>query len=237
MTPPTVPVPVPVALGTIAIFSDLIDPFAHVTIHRLFTARARLGLDETIRFRHHAFPIELLNASPGTRHGSDSEIPVLGPLEPDAGWQIWQGPDYHYPSSVLLAFESVQAATAQSLGVGERYDRAIRHAFWASSRPIHMHHELLAIATTIEDLDVTRLDGDLRSGKHRADLFADLVVAQSDAVSLSPHIFLSDGTNFANPGIAVHWQGGWASGFPVIDRDDPSVIDSLLEQAATLAIK
>jgi predicted DsbA family dithiol-disulfide isomerase len=221
--------------GTIAIFSDLICPFAHVTIHRLFTARARLGLDYKIHLRHHAFPIELLNSAPGTRHGSDSEIPVLGTLEPDAGWQIWQGPDYHYPNTVLLAFEAVQAATAQSLTIGERYDRAIRRAFWAESRTIHMHHKLLAIAATIKGLDTARLETDLRNGTHRAAVFTDLDLAKTDAVSMSPHLFLADGTNIANPGISVHWQGGWASGFPVIDSNEPKVIDQLIMKAANLA--
>ena len=70
--------------------NDLTCPFAHVAIHRLFETRARLGLDDAVRLDHHLFPIELLNAAPGTRHGSDSEIPVLGALELDAGWRIWQ---------------------------------------------------------------------------------------------------------------------------------------------------
>lgn len=220
--------------GTIAIFSDLICPFTHITMHRLFTARTRLGLDDTIRFRHHAFPIELLNATPGTRHGSDSEIPALGPLEPDAQWQIWQGPDYHYPNSVLLAFEAVQAATAQSLRIGENYDRALRQAFWGQSRPIQMHHELLAIANTIDDLDTAALAAALRQGTYRAAVFEDFDLASTDTVTMSPHLFLPDGTNAANPGINVHWQGPWAAGFPVVDSDDPPAIERLLQHAASL---
>ena len=97
-----------VAPGTIVVFSDLACPFAHVLLHRLHAARTRLDLDDAVTFDHHAFPIELLNRAPGTRLGSDSEIPVLGALEPDAGWQLWQGPDHHYPSTMLLAFEAVQ---------------------------------------------------------------------------------------------------------------------------------
>lgn len=219
---------------TIAIFSDLICPFTHVTMHRLFTARTRLGLDDTIRFRHHAFPIELLNAAPGTRHGSDSEIPTLGPLEPDARWQIWQGPDYHYPNTVLLAFEAVQAATAQSLRVGENYDRALRRAFWGESRPIQMHHELIGIAKTIEHLDIDTLEAALRHGTYRSAVFDDFDLARSDAIEMSPHLFLADGTNAANPGIDVHWQGPWASGFPVVDTNDPSAIEQLLRHASSI---
>ena len=228
--------PFTVEPGTIAIFSDLICPFAHVTLHRLFTTRTRLGLGDAIRFEHHAFPIELLNLAPGTRHGSDSEIPALGPLEPDAGWQIWQGPDYHYPNSVLLAFEAVQAATTQSLRIGEDYDRAIRQAFWSESRPIQMHHELIAIAKTVHDLNVGQLATALRHGTYRSAVFDDFDLAKTDIVAMSPHLFLTDGTNAANPGINVHWQGPWAQGFPVIDADEPTAIEQLLRHAEALLL-
>jgi predicted DsbA family dithiol-disulfide isomerase len=231
VTGPAGPV-VDVAPGTIAIFSDLLCPFAHVLVHRLFTARRRLDLEAAVRFDHHAFPLELLNRTPGTRVGSDSEIPALGALEPDAGWQLWQGPDHHYPNTVLLAFEAVQAAKSQSLEASERLDRALRHAFWARSRPIQMHHEILAIAADTGGIDVAGLDRARRTGTARSTVFADAAVAATDAVTLSPHVFLADGSDVANPGIRVHWQGDWAKGFPVIDHDDASIVDDLLIRTA-----
>jgi predicted DsbA family dithiol-disulfide isomerase len=223
---------IPIAPGTIVMFSDLIDPFAHVALQRLYTARTRLGLDGKVRVDHHVFPIELINSSAGTRHGSDSEIPVLGPLAPDAGWQIWQGPDYHYPSTVLLTFEAVQAVKAQSLEVSERFDRALRRAFWAESRPIQMHYEIMAIAATVEGLDVDRLADALRRGGYRAAIFADLETVRSGVVKMSTHLFLPDGTDITNPGIGVHWQGNWAEGFPVVDADDPDVYDDILTRSS-----
>jgi predicted DsbA family dithiol-disulfide isomerase len=219
---------VAVAPGTIAVFSDLVCPFAHVLVHRLFTARRRLGLDGAVRLDHHAFPLELLNRVPGTRIGSDSEIPALGRLEPDAGWQLWQGPDHHYPNTLLLAFEAVQAAKLQSLEASEELDRALRQAFWARSRPIQMHHEILAIADDSGAVDVDALDAALRAGTARAAVFADAELAATDTVTVSPHVFLADGSDVANPGITVHWQGDWAKGFPVVDHDDPTVVDDLL---------
>lgn len=227
MTEPTIHV----EPGTIAVFADLACPFAHVTLHRLHTARRRLGLDAAVHFRHRAFPIELLNGAPGTRHGSDSEIPVLGALEPDAGWQLWQGPDYHYPSTLLLAYEAVHAATAQSLMSGERLDRALRLAFWADSRPIHMHHEILAIANEVDGLGTDQLDNDLRAGTYRGAVFDDHHTSGTDAVTMSPHVFLPDGTSITNPGVTVHWCGDWAKGFPVVDDDDPTVIDDILRRS------
>lgn len=224
-----------VAPGTIAIFSDLACPFSHVTVHRLHTARTRLGLEGVVLFDHHAFPIELLNKAPGTRHGSDSEIPVLGALEPDAGWQLWQGPDYHYPATMLLPFEAVQAAKLQSLDMSELLDRALRHAFWAESRPIHLHHEILAVAGDIDGFDVAHLGKSLQSGAARASVFADATLAAGDHVVMSPHLYLASGENYANPGIKVHWEGEWAKGFPVVDHDDPQVIDLILQAAAETA--
>lgn len=224
--------PVAVEPGTLVVFSDLACPFAHVLIHRVHVARQRLGLGERVRFDHRAFPIELLNRAPGTRVGSDSEIPVLGALEPDAGWQLWQGPDHHYPNTLLLAFEAVYAAKDESLEASARLDRALRRAFWQDSRPIHLHHEILDIAAETEAVDVDQLADALQRGTARQAVFADATIAASPAVAMSPHVFLPDGSDHANPGITVHWQGDWARGFPVIDRDDPTVVDALLEVAA-----
>ncbi|MGH8929217.1 MAG: DsbA family oxidoreductase [Egibacteraceae bacterium] len=218
--------------GTIVLFSDLTCPFAHVAVHRLFKARARLGMDGEVSLDHHAFPLELVNKEPGTRHGSDSEVPVLGALEPDAGWQLWQGPDYHYPSTVLLGFEAVAAAKAQGLRASEDLDRALRRAFWAQSRHIGHYHTILEVAATVEGLDAGRLAADLSSGTARRAIFDDYATVQTGAVALSPHLFLPDGSNLPNPGMTVRWQGEWARGFPVVERDDPTVYEQVVTAAA-----
>jgi len=219
--------------GTIVVFSDLICPFTHIAVHRLFTTRERLGLDERVRIDHHSFPIELLNGSPGTRHGSDSETPTLGQLEPDAGWQLWQGPDYHYPNTVLLTFEAVHAAKNQGLRASEDLDRALRRAFWAESATIQNLATILDVAEKAHRVDATQLRQDIRNGIGRAALWADYTTALSDAVAMSPHIFLHDGTSHTNPGIELHWQGEWAKGFPVIDSDEPAIYETILQAAAS----
>jgi hypothetical protein len=122
----------------------------------------------------------------------------------------------------------VQASKTHSLEASEQLDLALRHAFWARSRPIQMHHELLAIAADTGRIDVDELDRALRAGTARPAVFADATVAATDTVALSPHVFLPDGSDVVNPGITVHWQGDWAKGFPVIDHDDPAVVDDLL---------
>ena len=60
-------------------------------------------------------------------------------------------------------------------------------------------------------------------------VFTDADTAATDTVSMSPHLFLPDGTDHPNPGITVHWQGDWAKGFPVVDADDPDTISRLLQ--------
>ena len=132
---------------------------------------------------------------------------------------------------MLPAFEAVQAAKAQSLAISERLDRALRRAFWAQSRPIHLHNELITVASTVDGIDVDDLDRALRRGTYRHRIFDDLDVVRSGAVSMSPHLFLPNGTDIANPGIQLHWQGPWAAGFPVIDSDDPGIYEALLRTA------
>lgn len=218
--------------GTIAIYSDLACPFTHIAVHRLFTTRERLGLTDVVRFDHHSFPIELLNGTPGTRLGSDSEIPALGRLEPDAGWQLWQRPDHEYPSTVLLAFEAIHAAKRQGLRQSEELDRALRRAFWSESATIQLHATILDIAGHVDGLDPELLARHLADGIGRRELFDDLEMARTDAVSMSPHLFLPDGSDITNPGLDVHWQGGWAKGFPVVDGDDRAIYEQLLRRAA-----
>lgn len=224
------PKSIDVAAGTIVIYSDLICPFSHIAVHRLFETRHRLGLDDEIRFDHHAFPIELLNGGPGTRHGSDSEIPALGYLEPEAGWQLWQGPDYHYPNTVLHAFEAIHATKRQGLKQSEELDKALRRAFWADSATIQIHATILGIAATVDDLDVAVLADDLAEGVGRRGVFADYTMAQTDEVSMSPHLFFADGSSVANPGLEVRWQGDWAKGFPVVVSDNPAIYEDLLSR-------
>ncbi len=121
---------------TLIIFSDLNCSFAHLAMYRLHQTRSRLGLDSELRFEHRAFPLELFNRSVNERPGIDSEVAVVGALEPRAGWRLWQGPDWNYPVTMLPALEAVQAATAQGWHAGEQLDLALRRGSWTEGRCI-----------------------------------------------------------------------------------------------------
>ncbi|MDQ3404387.1 MAG: DsbA family protein [Actinomycetota bacterium] len=220
---------------SVVIYSDLNCSFAHVAVHRLHETRDRLGLTGRLHFDHRAFPLELFNLSVNERPGVDSEIAVVGGIEPDAGWRLWQGPDWQYPVTMLPALEAVQAVKAQGLPASEQLDRALRRAFWAEGQCISMRHVILSIAGETGVIDVADLAKRLDEGSARAAVFAQFESARDGKVVCSPHVFLADGTNMANPGVEVHWvNGGFGQGFPFIDADDPSVYDTLLVKASEL---
>lgn len=221
-----------VAPGTVQVWSDLLCPFAHVAIHRLRAARATLGVD--VRLDHRTFALELFNG-PHSRPGTDSEAVGLGQLAPEVGFRLWTQPDWTYPSTVLLAAEAVHAAKEQGLHASEELDAALRRAFWLDNRSIGHRQVILDVAAETEAVDDAALAAALDDGRARAAMTADHAIAVTDAVQGSPHLFLPDGTDVHNPGISVHWEGPWASGYPIAEGNDPGWAERLLERAASSA--
>jgi predicted DsbA family dithiol-disulfide isomerase len=221
-----------VAPGAIAFYADITCPWAHVAVHRLHTTRTRLGLDDDVTFDPRAFPLELVNEQPTPKRILEAEIPVAGALEPDAGWQLWQRPESEYPVTSLPALEAVQAAKDQGARPAELLDRALRRAFFGDSRNISMRHEILDVAGSIPGVDADAVREALDDGRARIVLTEDHQISERPLVEGSPHLFLADGTNVANPGIELHWEGEHGEGFPVVDSDDPSIYERLLRQAA-----
>lgn len=226
----------PATPDTIVVFSDLNCSFAHLAVHRLHEARRRLGLEGIIWFDHRCFPLELFNRTVNERPGVDSEVSVVGALEPSAGWRLRQGPDWTYPVTMLPPLEAVQAAKAQGLGASEQLDRALRRAFWAEGRCISLRHEILDVAAETGSVDVDALAQALDDGRARRAVMDQFDAARDGRVTCSPHVFLYDGADYANPGVRVRWvNGGFGMGFPVIDADDPSIYTDILARAADLA--
>lgn len=217
--------------GRIVVFADIACPWAHVAVHRLHETRARMGLDDRVVFDLHAFPLEVVNGQPTPKKVLDAEIPVTGALEPDAGWQMWQRPEHEYPVTTLPALEAVHAAKEQGTRVAEQLDRALRRGFFGDSLNVSMRHEILDVAATVPGLDVTALAAALDDGHARSALADDRAIAESDDVDGSPHVFLPNGTGVHNPGIEMHWEGEHGEGFPVVDKDDPSIYERLLAAA------
>jgi predicted DsbA family dithiol-disulfide isomerase len=224
------PAPLSAAPGTVLLYSDIGCPWAHLAVHRLQAARARLGLDGALELDHRAFPLELANQRPTPWRALAAEIPVVGGLEASAGWQVWQGDAATWPVTTLPALEAVQAAKAQGLTASERLDRGLRLAVFGQSRCISMRHVILEVAEEA-GLDVAALREALDDGRARREVFEQTRVAEGSAVKGSPHFFLPDGTDAHNPGIEFEWVGEEGRGFPVVTKDDPSAYEELLRRA------
>ena len=225
-----------VAAGTIVVYADIACPWSHLAVHRLLRTRRDMGLDDEVVLDHRPFALELVNRRPTPKRILDAEIPVVGALGPDAGWQMWQGDGSTWPVTSLPALEAVQAAKEQGPRASEQLDRALRVAFFAESRCISMRHVILDVAAACPDVDAGALAAALDDGRARGRLLAEHRAAEAaEEVDGSPQLFLPDGTACHNPGIEMRWQGRHGEGFPVVLSDDPSIYGDLLVRAARLA--
>lgn len=94
---------------------------------------------------------------------------------------------------------------------------------------------LLEVAATCPAVDLDALTGALDTGAARRSLMDQAEHAATDAVRGSPHLFLPDGTDVHNPGVELRWNGRKGIGFPVVDRDDPSVYLDLVRRSVAAA--
>ena len=221
-----------VSPGTLVVYGDIACPWSHLCVHGLRRARHRLGLDGQVDLDLHSFPLELFNGRGTPKRTLDAEIPVVGALDPSAGWQVWQRPDFEYPVTTLPALEAVQAAKAVSLRASEDLGRALRYAFFAESRTVSLMSVILDVASTCNSVDLDVLGDALDHGRARAMVIEQRDTATRIGVKGSPHVYLPDGTDVANPGIDKHWEGEEGKGFPVIDCYDPSIYDDLIRRSA-----
>ena len=226
---------VDVAPGTLVVFGDLGCPWAHVAVRRLWAARERAGLVDALRFDVRAFPLELINERPTPYTAVQVlEVPVLSKLEPDAGWQPWSAEPTTWPVTTLPAMEAVEAAKEQGLEASEHLDVELRRAFFGASRCISLRSVILDVAAGCGRVNVDALADAVDDGRARRSLL-DGYWAVSEAVQGSPHVFLPDGSDAKNPGVELHWDGEKGGRRLVIDRDEPSIYDELVQRAAAAA--
>jgi predicted DsbA family dithiol-disulfide isomerase len=221
-----------VAAGTLVVYGDIACPWSHLCVHGLRQARRRSGLDDQVALDLRGFPLELFNGRSTPKRILDAEIPVVGALDPSAGWQVWQRPDYEYPVTTLPALEAVQAAKEQGLRASEELGRALRYAFFAESRTVSLVPVIIDVAKGCEGIDADALAAALDDGRARGLVIEQRDTAERIGVKGSPHVYLPDGSDVANPGIDKHCEGEEGEGFPVVDGYDVSVYDDLIRRAA-----
>ena len=219
---------VDVAPGTVALYTDVACAWSTVALHRFYAARARLGLEERVRVDFRLFLLEDVNRFALPQRDFDAELPVVGPLAPELGMAPWKEHPSTWPVTSLPANEAVHAAGTQSAEAAEQLDMALRLAFFRDSRCISMLHEIVDIARGCDRVDADGLGAALDDGRARAAMMAGYRT-RSDDVQGSPHFFLADGSDAANPGIGMHMED---AGYPVVDSDDPGVYEDLVRRAA-----
>jgi predicted DsbA family dithiol-disulfide isomerase len=222
-----------VAPGTLVVYGDIACPWSHLCVHGLRKARTRLGLDDEVDLDLRGFPLELFNGRPTPKRTLDAELPVVGALDPSAGWQMWQRPDFEYPVTTLPALEAVQAAKEQGLRASENLGRALRYAFFAESRTVSVVPIILEVAKECDGVDADAVAKALDDGRARGMVTEQRDEAERIGTKGSPHVYAPDGSDVANPGIEKHWEGEEGEGFVGVDSYDPSVYEDLIKRAAS----
>jgi predicted DsbA family dithiol-disulfide isomerase len=225
---------VAVPTGQVLFYSDIGCPWASLAVFRLRRRRAALGLDDAVVVDHRCFPLELINERLTPKNILDSELVVVAGREPALGWRPWGRAESAYPGSTLLPMAAVQAAKAEPVGglrASEELDAALRQAWYAGERSVHLYAEILRVADGCSAVDGEALDAELREGAGFAAVFRQWQEALAIGVQGSPHLYLPDGFHVHNPGVGVEWTGGNYQGVPVIVEDQPAIYDDLLRRA------
>ncbi|MFI9173113.1 DsbA family protein [Streptomyces lincolnensis] len=214
----------------LTVWSDIGCPWASLALHTLRAEARRTGTDLLVD--HRAFPLELFNRQPTPKRIVDAETVVIAAARPELGWRLWSAPESTYPSTMLPALEAVQAAKDPAVGglrAADELDAALRHAFYADSRCVAVHAEILAVAEGCAHVDVAALAAALARGSGRAEVYAQWRTAQTPGVQGSPHFFAPDGWSAHNPGVRFRWTADPAAGgLPQIQGWEPGWAETLL---------
>ncbi|AUI51490.1 DsbA family oxidoreductase [Arthrobacter crystallopoietes] len=221
--------------NTVTVFTDVMCGWSTLALHRFYQARDAAGLTGRLHVDLQLFLLEDLNRTALTTRMIEPEKSAINALAPELEFKQWQRDPYEWPVTSLPANEAVHAAKEQSLAAAEELDMALRLAFWRDSRCISMRHEILDVATACSAVDVDRLRDAFDTGRARGPMMQSYF-AHRDEVQGSPHFFLADGTDVANPGMELHQEDQDGAEVPVVDDDEPGVYDGLVRHAAAAGV-
>lgn len=178
MTEPSAPT------RTIEVFADVVCPFTHVGLHRLFDLRDKIRPDVAIEV--HAWPLELVNGEPAAR---DDLLEEIVALRSGVAPELFAGfdPDA-FPMSTLPALALAARAYRGGVRTGEEISRALRDALFELGRDLRDPDELAAIGrgSGVDEPDAV----------DRAAVLVDLETGRARGVIGSPHFFVGDASFF-----------------------------------------
>jgi len=180
----------------IEVFADVVCPFAHVSLRRLFAARADLGAeDQPIRVR--AWPLELVNGEPLDPAHVAAEI---GDLRAQVAGDLFGGfTTDAFPVSSIRALGLTTTAYDRGAGVGEAVNLAVRDALFEQGRAID-DPDLLASVAAEHGIELPGED------EARERVEADLAEGQDRGVVGSPHFFVGEASFFC-PALEIERRG------------------------------
>ncbi|MDH5373127.1 MAG: DsbA family protein [Acidimicrobiia bacterium] len=210
-------------MAVLRIWSDLRCPWAYIATVRLHRMRDHLSAEEVI-FEHRAYPLELTEGGLLSENAARAEMVAAAQLESSL-FSLYDGTTW--PTSYLMAFEAQKWGYALGQDLGERFDLALRRAFFLHGHNLSMRDVLLAVAET-EQLSAEQLAAVLDDGRFRQAVMDDYQEAVSIGIEGSPQVLVPDGESHHNPGVSFRW----ARGLPIIEADHPSVYEDLIQLGA-----
>ena len=102
-----------------------------------------------------------------------------------------------WPTTFLPAFEAQKWGYAMGQDIGERFDLALRKAFFLHSHNLSMRDELLRVAET-EQLSSDQLAAALDDGRFRSSVMDDFREALDLGIEGSPQVQIPDGSTPAS---------------------------------------
>lgn len=183
---------------TIEVFADIVCPFTHVGLKRLFEHRLQSGRDD-VAIRVRAWPLELVNDELVSRELMVEEVEELREtVAPD----LFTGfnPE-RFPMTSLPLLALAASAYAVDVRTGEQVSLALREALFEGGRDLTDPAELLRIGRTVTVEE-------LRAGEDA--VRADYAEGRARGVIGSPHFFVDDASFFC-PTLAIERVDGHLS--------------------------
>jgi predicted DsbA family dithiol-disulfide isomerase len=175
---------------TIEVYADVVCPFTHVGLRRLFALRDELRPDVPIEV--HAWPLELVNDE---LVASELLVEEVDALRAEIAPELFRGFDArHFPLSSLPALELAARAYRHGMRTGEQVSRAVRDALFEEGRDLRDPVELASVASAagVDETDDT----------DRAAVRADFETGRERGVVGSPHFFV-DHSGFFCPTLDI----------------------------------
>jgi predicted DsbA family dithiol-disulfide isomerase len=181
---------------TVEVYADIVCPFTHVGLRRLFALRDELGRhDVAIRVR--AWPLEVVNDEPLGRELLEEEIEEL---RASVARDLFNGFDPTlFPMSSLPALALVERAYRHDPRTGEEVSTQLRDALFEHGADLANADVLASIAD--------RYGIDAPDESDRAAVLADHEVGRERGVVGSPHFFVH-GRGFFCPTLEIERVDG-----------------------------